>query len=87
VRKLLPLVFLAILLAQAFSQPTIPRHVNPEQLKPPIPDPAILTAIYEELSKAFLAENFSGVNTVALSLLNLSAPSDVNEDSAKQASF
>jgi hypothetical protein len=77
VRKLLPLVFLAILLAQAFSQPTIPRHVNPEQLKPPIPDPAILTAIYEELSKAFLAENFSGVNTVALSLLNLSAPSDV----------
>jgi hypothetical protein len=77
VRRLAPLLLILALLTQVYAQPAIPRHVNPEQLKPITPDPAILTAVYESLSRAFLAENFSGVAYLASTLLNLSAPSDL----------
>jgi hypothetical protein len=77
VRKLFPLLILALILTQAYAQPAIPRHANPDQLKPAAPDPVILTGVYGDLSSAFLAENFSSIASLASVLLNLSAPSDL----------
>jgi hypothetical protein len=77
VRKLFPLLILALILTQAYAQPAIPRHVNPDQLKPATPDSVILTGVYGDLSSAFLAENFSSIASLASVLLNLSAPSDL----------
>lgn len=76
-RRLTPLLVLVVALAQVCAQPVIPRHVDPEQLKPPLPDPVVLTAAYEDLARIFLAENFSGAAHLVSALLNLSAPSDV----------